>query len=137
LGLFLSLEYQLLPICDRKLQLKEVIQYLYFSVKGININFIALNLTGFICLSIYCTVGYLDHSHFYGIGNIHIEDIAFAYHAAILTLVVVLQYFIYPVGNNKLSKGYLVLLSTIWTLIPIFLYITLQGDTLLQLHLMK
>lgn len=107
------------------------------SVKGININFIVLNLTGFICLSVYCTVGYLDLNHYYGIGNIHIEDIAFAYHATILTLVVVVQYFIYPVGNNKLTKGYLVILLIIWTIIPISSYLTLRKDSFHHLNLMK
>jgi len=58
-----------------------------------------LNMTGFTFYSICYTVGYFfpDGDSNYGLGNVRIQDLVFAYHAAILTVLNGIQCIIYHV----------------------------------------
>ena len=60
-----------------------------------SIDYVSLNLTGYICLSAYSTAGYINPD--LDMGEIHFEDLAFAYHGLFLTLIIIGQMIIYPV----------------------------------------
>lgn len=57
------------------------------NVNGVSINYIALNLTGFICLGVYSSFGFWYPQ--YDLGEVRIEDLAFAYHAVIITFFII------------------------------------------------
>jgi hypothetical protein len=50
--------------------------------------FVGLNLTGFLFLSIYSTVGFFDKNA--GLGDVEVQDLAFAYNAVLATLVTIM-----------------------------------------------
>jgi len=63
------------------------------SVEGLSFDFEAYNLLGFIGYSIYTIWGYCDPK--IGTGNIAIQDIVFSLHAVLITIVTIIQIFIY------------------------------------------
>lgn len=83
-----------------------ILNYQRKSVVGLNFDFLALNLLGFTCYSIYNAVLLLSHEvqteyyQRYKYSRIPVEynDLFFALHAFILTLVTVIQCFIYEVS---------------------------------------
>lgn len=88
-----------------------ILNYKRKSVIGLNFDFIALNLIGFVMYSIYnisllfsrtVQEKYYDK---YSYSRIPVEynDLFFSVHAAILTLLTIFQCFIYERGNQKLS----------------------------------
>ncbi len=54
------------------------------SGEGVKIDFVILNITGYIALSIYSTAGYFNHN--LQIGTVNFEDLFFAYHSLVLSL---------------------------------------------------
>ena len=81
------------------------------SVTGLNFDFIFLNLMGFLCYSIFnvCLyffpsfqAQYLDR---YPLSSIPVElnDVVFAIHAVVLTLITIIQIAIYERGGQKLA----------------------------------
>jgi len=75
------------------------------SVKGLSFDFIAYNLLGFICYTIYTIWGFLDPN--IGTGKVSFQDIIFALHAVLLTLITIFQIFIYydeKDSNQKVSS---------------------------------
>lgn len=52
-----------------------------------SIDYVGLNITGYICLCIYSTAGYIKPE--LDVGTIHIEDLAFAYHGLLCTLIII------------------------------------------------
>lgn len=85
------------------------------SVKGIAFDFLALNLTGFLFLSTYSTVGYF-FEELNGPKNVEIQDIVFAYHAVLITLVTIAQvFFYYKTGDNRGVRPWCIgLLILLW-----------------------
>lgn len=63
------------------------------SVRGLSFDFEAYNLLGFIGYTVYTIWGYLDPK--IGAGIVAIQDIVFACHAVLLTIVTIIQIFIY------------------------------------------
>jgi cystinosin len=63
------------------------------SVRGLSFDFEAYNLLGFLSYTTYTIWGYYDNS--IGTGKVSIQDIVFAIHAVILTLVTIGQIFYY------------------------------------------
>jgi len=82
------------------------------SVIGLNFDFISLNLTGFTCYAIYNLslfyneVVRADYFNKYKLGVIQVEpnDIFFALHAIALTLITIIQCFLYERGEQAISR---------------------------------
>jgi len=81
------------------------------SVVGLNFDFLALNLAGFLCYAAY-NIGLFwiptvkdefkaDHPH--DITPVEINDVVFAIHAAVLTIVTIVQVLIYERGGQSVS----------------------------------
>ncbi|CAD8141367.1 unnamed protein product [Paramecium pentaurelia] len=98
------------------------------NVNGLSVDYVGLNITGYICLCIYSTAGYLDKS--LDVGTIHLEDLAFAYHGLFCTLIIIGQMIFYPLGDNKLSKFIIAILVILWTLTPIYFLLTQTFDVI-------
>lgn len=78
-----------------------------------NLDYLFMNLTGFSFYSIYCSYGYFYKNSGPETGQVDLNDLFFAYHALAITILTVVQSFIYPRGKNKISNltiGYLVIL---------------------------
>jgi len=82
------------------------------SVIGLNFDFAALNLTGFTCYAIYTlslfynpTVRWFyKKAHPLGVIQVEWNDIFFALHAIVLTLITIIQCFLYERGGQSVSK---------------------------------
>ncbi|GAU89611.1 hypothetical protein RvY_02143 [Ramazzottius varieornatus] len=104
------------------------------SVAGLSFDFLALNITGFLCYAIF-NVGlyyipqiqdqyYARHPR--GIIPVEPNDVFFAIHAVCLTLVSIVQCFIYESDGQKLFKGTILGLGGLWltTIILLLLSVT-------------
>ncbi|KAM3139870.1 hypothetical protein pb186bvf_008112 [Paramecium bursaria] len=102
----------------------QVIQnYVLKQVEGLSIDYVSMNISGYIFLSTYSTAGYLDSS--WEIGQVNIEDLAFAYHGLLLTSIEIIQMIIYPIGKNKLSKIIITILIIMWSYTIVYTLATL------------
>jgi len=91
------------------------------SVKGLSFDFEAYNLLGFIGYTIYTIWGYIDPK--IGTGKVAIQDIVFAVHAVILTLITIVQIFIYYDRTDPEQKVSsvckLIIICLIWGVLQI------------------
>ena len=71
------------------------------SVSGLNFDFEIYNLVGFTTYTIYNIRGYINDN--LGTGTIEIQDIVFAVHALVLTLVTIIQILYYYNPKDKLQ----------------------------------
>lgn len=92
------------------------------SVVGLSFDFLALNLTGFLCYSIYNICFYFVPS--FQEASVHydnktvpvlLNDVGFSVHASIITLVTVIQCFIYERGQQNVSFAVIIFLVVVWT----------------------
>lgn len=82
------------------------------SVVGLSFDYVSLNLMGFIGYSIFNVAFYFDSGvqqqyrlKHHGHGNaVHLNDVFFAVHAALLAGLTLIQCFIYEKGNQRVSK---------------------------------
>lgn len=99
------------------------------SVQGLSFDFEAYNLLGFIGYSIYTIWGYCDTK--IGTGKIAIQDIIFAIHAVIITIVTIIQIFFYydrTDPHQKVSSTCkLVITCLIWGFLQIILIERILG----------
>ncbi len=72
------------------------------SVSGLNFDFEIYNLVGFTTYTIYNVRGYIDDN--LGTGTVQIQDIFFAAHALLLTLVTIIQILYYFDPKDKLQN---------------------------------
>nr|XP_020476581.1 cystinosin [Monopterus albus] len=106
------------------------------SVIGLNFDFLALNLTGFIAYSVFNIglfwVPYIKEEFLKknpnGINPVSANDVFFSLHAVLLCLVYISQAAVYERGNQKVSWTALVLLLIGWTfaLVSLFLAVAKQ-----------
>uniref|UniRef100_A0A3Q1EE61 Cystinosin n=1 Tax=Acanthochromis polyacanthus TaxID=80966 RepID=A0A3Q1EE61_9TELE len=106
------------------------------SVVGLNFDFLALNLTGFIAYSVFNIglfwVPYIKEEFLKrnpnGINPVNANDVFFSLHAVLLCLVYISQAVIYERGNQRVSWMALFLLLIGWTfaLISLFLAVAKQ-----------
>jgi len=89
-----------------------------------NLDFLAMNATGFTFYSIYNSYGYFS-GNTADTGQVDLNDVLFSYHAIFITLLTVVQAFIYPQGKNRLMKKTVVLLIAMWLFCIIYGSITL------------
>ncbi|XP_067086660.1 cystinosin isoform X2 [Osmerus mordax] len=105
------------------------------SVVGLNFDYVALNLTGFIAYSVFNVglfwVPYMKEefvkAHPNGVNPVDSNDVFFSLHAVLLTLVYVVQCAIYEKGGQKVSKVAIGLLVIGWTFALITLFVALAN----------
>lgn len=83
-----------------------------------SIDFIALNLTGYVLYSLYNTYGYWINED--QTGRVDLNDVAFAYHGLLATLIFVGQACFYERGSHLVNFLTIVLTLTVW--ISLFIY---------------
>ena len=101
------------------------------SVSGLSTEFIAYQFTGFAAYSIYAVAMFVLQQTHSGVPNaVRPNDIAFAVHALLLTLVVVAQIILYVDGTSKkaFSTVHFIILVVIYSLIAYTLVLTLTGS---------
>ncbi|EDV22287.1 uncharacterized protein TRIADDRAFT_29291, partial [Trichoplax adhaerens] len=105
------------------------------SVIGLNFDYLALNITGFIAYSIF-NIGIFwvdeikmeyEKLHPYGIIPVRGNDVFFAIHAAVITGFTIFQCFIYERGDQKLSWTATALVSGSWLFAIISLIVAIAG----------
>mmetsp|Transcript_28633 Transcript_28633/g.35093 ORF Transcript_28633/g.35093 Transcript_28633/m.35093 type:complete len:288 (+) Transcript_28633:25-888(+) len=98
-------------------------------VIGLSFDYQLYNFTGFLCYSIY-TISTFIHNN--GINNndnpIAINDIAFAVHAFILTVITCIQILIYERGDQKLSRFAILYTSGLWLLTIYNIILSIFGN---------
>jgi len=104
------------------------VNYKLKSVEGYHLDFPFLNVSGYTFYSICYTMGYFfpetTSGTNYGLGTVKIQDLIFAYHAAVLSGYTWIQCMIYKRGKNKLS-----LFAILYTILA---WVTSIGLFLLQ-----
>ncbi|XP_056323780.1 cystinosin-like [Danio aesculapii] len=101
------------------------------SVVGLNFDFLALNLTGFIAYSVFNVglfwVTYIQEEFLKkdpnGVIPVDANDVFFSLHALLLTLVYICQCVIYERGGQKVSKVAIGLLVIGWTFAFVSLFV--------------
>ncbi|XP_048079090.1 cystinosin isoform X1 [Ursus arctos] len=99
------------------------------SVIGLSFDFVALNLTGFVAYSVFniglLWVPYIKEQFFFkypnGVNPVDSNDVFFSLHAVALTLVVMVQCFLYERGNQRVSWPAISFLVLSW----VFVLVTL------------
>ncbi|KAK5582600.1 hypothetical protein RB653_004185 [Dictyostelium firmibasis] len=91
------------------------------SVIGLSFDFLLFNITGYACYSVFNCVLYFDRivkNEYYDIHGppipVQQSDIAFALHGFVLTVITIVQCFIYDRGGQKNSKMGIGLAILIW-----------------------
>ncbi|KAJ8277392.1 hypothetical protein GJAV_G00074660 [Gymnothorax javanicus] len=105
------------------------------SVVGLNFDFLALNLTGFIAYSVFNVglfwVPYLKEEFLKkypnGVNPVDANDVFFSLHAFTLTLLYVCQSAVYDRGDQKVSKVAIGLLGVAWTFALVTLFIAVAS----------
>jgi Na+-driven multidrug efflux pump len=91
-------------------------------VEGMNLDFVTMNLTGFIFYSIYSSYGYFFNSD--QTGKVDLNDLLFGYHACFATGVCLVQAFIFPRGKNKVHIPTIILLIGMWVFVIVWYILT-------------
>ncbi|KJE93848.1 cystinosin-like protein [Capsaspora owczarzaki ATCC 30864] len=105
------------------------------SVVGLNFDFLAYNITGFLCYSAF-NIGlfwvtsiqdlyFADHPD--GVNPVQANDVFFAIHAVVLTLVTIVQCFIYDRGEQRVSWISRIILIGAWLFAFISFWIAFKG----------
>ncbi|XP_023213864.1 cystinosin-like [Centruroides sculpturatus] len=105
------------------------------SVVGLNFDFLAFNITGYLAYSIFNVGLYFipeiqkEYHSWHPTGVIPVEpnDVGFALHALLATLIQIIQCFIYDHGDQKLSHVAIGLISAGWSAASVFLLVTSLG----------
>ncbi|XP_004684823.2 PREDICTED: cystinosin isoform X1 [Condylura cristata] len=107
------------------------------SVIGLSFDFVALNLTGFVAYSVFniglLWVPYIQEQfllqHPNGVNPVDSNDVFFSLHAVILTLVVLVQCFLYERGNQRVSRPAIAFLVLSWLFALIAMIVAAVGAT--------
>ncbi|XP_060591033.1 cystinosin-like isoform X2 [Ruditapes philippinarum] len=103
------------------------------SVIGLNFDFLLYNITGFLAYGFF-NVGMFwvsivkdeyHSNHPKGINPVQLNDVIFTLHAIFVTIITIIQCFIYERGGQKISKVSLVLVIGAWLFAGISLVVTL------------
>lgn len=109
------------------------------SVVGLNFDFLLYNITGFLVYGFF-NVGmyWVDNvkdeymsQHPRGINPVQLNDVIFTLHAVFVTIITIIQCFIYDRGSQKISKFCLTLISLAWLFIIVTLFVVIFGDNLI------
>ncbi|XP_004477033.1 cystinosin [Dasypus novemcinctus] len=107
------------------------------SVVGLSFDFVALNLTGFVAYSVFNVgllwVPYIKEQFFIqhpnGVIPVDSNDVFFSLHAVVLTLVVIVQCFLYEKGNQRVSRPAIGFLVLLWLFALITMIVAAVGAT--------
>ncbi|XP_041474918.1 cystinosin-like isoform X2 [Lytechinus variegatus] len=102
------------------------------SVIGLNFDFLAYNLTGFVAYGVFNVGMYwiqpikdaYKAKHMYGVNPVLLNDVIFTLHAVFITSVTIFQCLIYERGNQKVSLISRIILAGSWLFALITLIIT-------------
>ncbi|MGH0151174.1 UNVERIFIED_CONTAM: hypothetical protein FKN15_032550 [Acipenser sinensis] len=105
------------------------------SVIGLNFDFLALNLTGFIAYSVFNVgmfwVPYVKEEFLKrspnGVNPVEANDVFFSLHAVALTVVVICQCCLYERGEQRVSKVAIGLLVIAWAFAFLTLFVAVAG----------
>ncbi|KFD67703.1 LOW QUALITY PROTEIN: hypothetical protein M514_08558, partial [Trichuris suis] len=117
------------------------------SVVGLNFDFLALNATGFLFYSVYnCALFYIplvqvgqlrfrpdsnDFQYLEAVPNsvipVQVQDVAFAVHALLATILTCVQCFMYERGSQRISRICAVLLALLWGVALVALIVAAVG----------
>ncbi|KAF7646235.1 hypothetical protein LDENG_00191250 [Lucifuga dentata] len=106
------------------------------SVVGLNFDFLALNLTGFIAYSVF-NIGLFWVHHIQeeflkqnpnGINPVKANDVFFSLHAVLMCLIYICQAAVYERGGQKVSRMALVLLLIGWTFALVSLFLAVANQ---------
>ncbi|MCJ8737853.1 hypothetical protein PDJAM_G00028910 [Pangasius djambal] len=101
------------------------------SVVGLNFDFLALNLTGFIAYSVFNVglfwIPYIKEEFLKknpnGVNPVDANDVFFSLHAAVLTLIYIFQCAVYERGGQKVSRVAIFFLVVAWTFALVTLFV--------------
>jgi len=107
-----------------------ITNYFRKSVVGLSFDYIALNFIGYICYSIYNgsllynnAIRQAYHKQFNSDPAVRSNDVFFAFHALLLTIVNVIQIVKYDRGNQRITRYAITLISGMLISITIFIII--------------
>jgi len=100
------------------------VNYKLKSVRGFKLDFAALNLVGFTFYSLYTSEGYYNPNNNYGLGEVEIQDLLFAYHALVMVIITCIQCMIYERGDNTVSLPARILVVTYVVAATLFYFVT-------------
>lgn len=103
------------------------------SVVGLNFDFLAYNLTGFVAYGLFNIgmfwIPIVQHEYFAkhpgGVNPVRANDVFFTVHAILLTFITILQCVFYDRGDQKVSFVSKILLSGTWLFAAVALVVTL------------
>ncbi|CAH1774016.1 unnamed protein product, partial [Owenia fusiformis] len=103
------------------------------SVVGLNFDFLAYNLTGFLAYGFFnvgmfwipLVKGQYHSEHPRGVNPVQLNDVVFTLHAVFVTIITILQCLIYERAGQKMSKISIVLVSGSWLFAFIALFVTI------------
>lgn len=105
------------------------------SVVGLNFDFLALNITGFLAYGIFNVglywISSIEATYFQrhpgGVNPVQLNDVIFTLHAIWATAFTIFQCFIFERGGQRVSYSALVLLTLMWLTIFISLFVAVGG----------
>lgn len=100
----------------------------HFSVEGMSMDFIALNLSSYLLYCLYNTYGYFISEE--QTGRIDSNDVAFAYHGLLATAIFVVQACVYEHGSHLVSFLTIMLSLTVWISLFIYCFLYFVSDPL-------
>jgi len=103
-----------------------ILNYNRKSVDGLSFEFLAYNITGFLYYFTFLTATFIIQEQ-NPPQSVDPNDIAFAGHAVLLTIVTITQCFIYPRKGQKFSKIHRAIVILIWITTIVMLIVTLAG----------
>lgn len=86
-------------------------------------NYLVMNINGYLFYGIYSTLGYFFHMK--GAGTVVFADLFFVYHALLMCLVLSIQALIYPHGKNKISFFTIVFCIGLWVFMAVLIVFTI------------
>ncbi|XP_064605192.1 cystinosin-like [Liolophura sinensis] len=103
------------------------------SVVGLNFDYLGLNLTGFISYSVFNVGLYwfpeiqaqYEALHPRGQIPVQLNDVIFALHALLLTVITISQCFCFERGGQRVSRVCIVILISAWSFVLISLFVTI------------
>ena len=111
-----------------------ILNYRRKRVTGLSIEFVCYQFTGFLCYTVYSIVSYILQSIHESDGNVSVavrpNDIAFAVHALLLTVVVAVQYRLYSSGGRAVvvSAVHRYILFGLWIIVLFSLVLAVTGS---------
>lgn len=84
-------------------------------VDGLSVEFLFYNFTGFLFYTTFTAIQYVHQHHYSTTQSVRFNDIAFAGHALVLTLLTLVQWFIYPTdGQRPVNMCHILTCILIW-----------------------